>query len=173
MSEVLAELSKYPVSTPLALTGRLVVARDIAHAKLKERLDSGSGLPQFFKDHPVYYAGPAKTPKGKPSGSFGPTTAGRMDSYVDLFQSQGASLVMIAKGNRSAKVTEACKKHGGFYLGSPGGPAALLAQENIKKVEVLEYPELGMEAIWAIDVVDFPAFILVDDKGNDFYQQLN
>jgi len=172
MPEVLAELSKYPVSTPLALTGLLVVARDIAHAKLKERLDAGSGLPQYFKDHPVYYAGPAKTPKGKPSGSFGPTTAGRMDSYVDLFQSEGGSLVMIAKGNRSPKVTEACKKHGGFYLGSPGGPAALLAQENIKKVDVLEYPELGMEAIWAIDVVDFPAFILVDDKGNDFYQQL-
>jgi fumarate hydratase class I len=173
MSEILAELSKHPVSTPLALTGRLVVARDIAHAKLKERLDSGRGLPQYFKDHPVYYAGPAKTPKGKPSGSFGPTTAGRMDSYVDLFQSNGGSLIMIAKGNRSPKVTEACKKHGGFYLGSPGGPAALLAAENIKKVDVLEYPELGMEAIWAIDVVDFPAFILVDDKGNDFYQQLN
>jgi fumarate hydratase class I len=172
MPEILAELSKYPVATPLALTGRLVVARDLAHAKLKERLDAGSGLPQYFKDHPVYYAGPAKTPKGKPSGSFGPTTAGRMDSYVDLFQSQRGSLIMIAKGNRSPKVTEACKKHGGFYLGSPGGPAALLAEENIKKVDVLEYPELGMEAIWAIDVVDFPAFILVDDKGNDFYQQL-
>ena len=172
MPEVLAELSKHPVSTPVALTGRLIVARDLAHAKLKERLDAGSGLPQYFKDHPVYYAGPAKTPKGKPSGSFGPTTAGRMDSYVDLFQSQGGSLIMIAKGNRSPKVTEACKKHGGFYLGSPGGPAALLAEENIKKVDVLEYPELGMEAIWAIDVVDFPAFILVDDKGNDFYQQL-
>jgi fumarate hydratase class I len=172
MPEVLAELSKYPVATPLALTGRLIVARYIAHAKLKERLDSGGGLPQYFKDHPVYYAGPAKKPKGKPSGSFGPKTAGRMDSYVDLFQSNGGSLVMIAKGNRSPKVTEACKKHGGFYLGSPGGPAALLAEENIKKVDVLEYPELGMEAIWAIDVVDFPAFILVDDKGNDFYQQL-
>ena len=172
MSEILAELSKHPVATPLALTGRLVVARDIAHAKLKERLDAGSGLPQYFKDHPVYYAGPAKTPSGKPSGSFGPTTAGRMDSYVDLFQSNSASLIMIAKGNRSARVTEACKKHGGFYLGSPGGPAALLAEENIRKVQVLEYPELGMEAIWAIDVVDFPAFILVDDKGNDFFQQL-
>ena len=172
MKEILAELSKYPVSTPLALTGRLVVARDIAHAKLKERLDSGAGLPQYFKDHPVYYAGPAKTPKGKPSGSFGPTTAGRMDSYVDLFQSNGGSLIMIAKGNRSKQVTDACKKHGGFYLGSPGGPAAILAAENIKKFEVLEYPELGMEAIWAIDVVDFPAFILVDDKGNDFFQQL-
>ena len=148
------------------------MARDIAHAKLKERLDAGQELPQYFKDHPVYYAGPAKTPKGKPSGSFGPTTAGRMDSYVDLFQSQGGSMVMIAKGNRSPKVTDACKKYGGFYLGSPGGPAALLAEENIKKVDVLEYPELGMEAIWKIDVVDFPAFILVDDKGNDFFQQL-
>jgi fumarate hydratase class I len=172
MVEILAELSKHPVSTPLALTGRLVVARDIAHAKLKERLDSGADLPQYFKDHPVYYAGPAKKPKGKPSGSFGPTTAGRMDSYVDLFQSKGGSMVMIAKGNRSPKVTDACKKHGGFYLGSPGGPAALLAEENIRKVDVLEFPELGMEAVWAIDVVDFPAFILVDDKGNDFYQKL-
>jgi fumarate hydratase, class I len=172
MKEILAELSKHPVSTPLALTGRLVVARDIAHAKLKERLDSGADLPQYFKDHPVYYAGPAKKPKGKASGSFGPTTAGRMDSYVDLFQSKGGSMVMIAKGNRSARVTEACQKHGGFYLGSPGGPAALLAEENIKKVDVLEFPELGMEAVWAIDVVDFPAFILVDDKGNDFYQKL-
>ncbi|MGE5717816.1 MAG: fumarate hydratase [Acidobacteriota bacterium] len=172
MPEILAELSKHPVSTPLALTGRLVVARDIAHAKLKERLDSGADLPQYFKDHPVYYAGPAKKPKGRPSGSFGPTTAGRMDSYVDLFQSKGGSMVMIAKGNRSPKVTEACKKHGGFYLGSPGGPAALLADENIRKVEVVEFPELGMEAVWAIDVVDFPAFILVDDKGNDFYQKL-
>jgi len=172
MPEILAELSKHPVATPLALTGRLVVARDIAHAKLKERLDAGGGLPQYLKDHPVYYAGPAKTPQGKPSGSFGPTTAGRMDSYVDLFQAHGGSLVMIAKGNRSANVTDACRKHGGFYLGSPGGPAALLAEENIRKIEVLEYPELGMEAIWAIDVVDFPAFILVDDKGNDFFQRL-
>ncbi len=172
MKEILAELSKHPVSTPLALTGRLVVARDIAHAKLKEHLDAGADLPQYFKDHPVYYAGPAKTPKGKASGSFGPTTAGRMDSYVDLFQSKGGSMVMIAKGNRTSKVTEACKKYGGFYLGSPGGPAALLAEENIRKVAVLEFPELGMEAIWAIDVVDFPAFILVDDKGNDFFQQL-
>ena len=172
MKEILAELSKHPVSTPLALTGRLVVARDIAHAKLKERLDEGKDLPQYFKDHPVYYAGPAKTPKGKPSGSFGPTTAGRMDSYVDLFQSKGGSMVMIAKGNRSPKVTEACRKHGGFYLGSPGGPAALLAEENIKKVEVVEFPELGMEAVFAIDVVDFPAFILVDDKGNDFFQKI-
>jgi fumarate hydratase class I len=173
MKQVLADLSKHPVATPLALTGRLVVARDIAHAKLKERLESGLGLPGYFKNHPVYYAGPAKTPRGKASGSFGPTTAGRMDSYVDLFQSNGASLVMIAKGNRSPKVTEACRKHGGFYLGSPGGPAALLAEEHIRKVEVLEYPELGMEAVWAIDVVDFPAFILVDDKGNDFFQQLS
>jgi len=172
MKEILADLSKHPVSTPLALTGRLVVARDIAHAKLKERLDAGQDLPQYFKDHPVYYAGPAKTPKGKPSGSFGPTTAGRMDSYVDLFQSKGGSMVMIAKGNRSPKVTEACRKHGGFYLGSPGGPAALLAEENIRKVEVVEFPELGMEAVFAIDVVDFPAFILVDDKGNDFFQKL-
>jgi fumarate hydratase class I len=172
MKEILAELSKHPVSTPLALTGRLVVARDIAHAKLKERLDAGHDLPQYFKDHPVYYAGPAKTPKGKASGSFGPTTAGRMDSYVDLFQSKGGSMVMIAKGNRSAQVTEACKKHGGFYLGSPGGPAAILAEENIRKVDVIEFPELGMEAIWGIDVVDFPAFILVDDKGNDFFQRI-
>jgi fumarate hydratase class I len=172
MPEILAELSKHPVATAVALTGRLIVARDIAHAKLKERLDSGGGLPQYFKDHPIYYAGPAKKPHGKPSGSFGPTTAGRMDSYVDLFQANGGSMIMIAKGNRSAAVTEACRRHGGFYLGSPGGPAALLAQENIRKVEVLEFPELGMEAIWAIDVVDFPAFILVDDKGNDFFQRV-
>jgi fumarate hydratase class I len=172
MKEILAELSQHPVSTEVSLTGSIVVARDIAHAKLKERLDRGEGLPQYFKDHPVYYAGPAKTPQGMPSGSFGPTTAGRMDSYVDLFQSHGASLVMIAKGNRSPQVTEACRNHGGFYLGSIGGPAALLAQENIKKVELIEYPELGMEAIYRIEVVDFPAFILVDDKGNDFYQQL-
>jgi fumarate hydratase class I len=172
MAELLAELSKHPVSTPVALTGRVIVARDIAHAKLKERLESGGGLPQYFKDHPIYYAGPAKKPQGKPSGSFGPTTAGRMDSYVDLFQSHGGSMIMIAKGNRSAAVTDACRRHGGFYLGSPGGPAALLAQKNIRKVEVLEYPELGMEAIWAIDVVDFPAFILVDDKGNDFFQRV-
>jgi len=172
MKEILAELSRHPVSTQVSLTGPIVVARDIAHAKLKERLDRGEGLPQYFKDHPVYYAGPAKTPQGAPSGSFGPTTAGRMDSYVDLFQSQGGSMVMIAKGNRSPQVTEACKKHGGFYLGSIGGPAALLAQENIRKVELVEYPELGMEAIYRIEVVDFPAFVLVDDKGNDFYQQL-
>ena len=172
MKEILAELTKYPVTTQLSLNGTIIVGRDIAHAKLKERIDKGDGLPQYIKDHPIYYAGPAKTPKGMPSGSFGPTTAGRMDSYVDLFQSHGGSLVMIAKGNRSKAVTDACRKHGGFYLGSIGGPAALLAQENIKKVEVLEYPELGMEAIWKIEVEDFPAFILVDDKGNDFYQQI-
>ncbi|MGA2027514.1 MAG: fumarate hydratase [Syntrophobacteraceae bacterium] len=172
MKEILAELSKYPIKTQLFLTGTIVVGRDIAHAKLKERIDRGEGLPQYLKDHPIYYAGPAKTPKGMPSGSFGPTTAGRMDSYVDLFQSHGGSLVMIAKGNRTKQVTDACKKHGGFYLGSIGGAAAILAQDNIKKVEVLEYPELGMEAIWKIEVEDFPAFILVDDKGNDFFSQL-
>jgi len=172
MKEILAELSKYPVKTQLSLTGTIVVGRDIAHAKLKERIDRGEGLPQYLKDHPIYYAGPAKTPRGMPSGSFGPTTAGRMDSYVDLFQSHGGSLVMIAKGNRTKQVTDACKKHGGFYLGSIGGAAAILAQDNIKKVEVLEYPELGMEAIWKIEVEDFPAFILVDDKGNDFFSQL-
>jgi fumarate hydratase, class I len=172
MKEILAELSKYPVTTQLSLSGTLIVGRDIAHAKLKERIDKGEGMPQYMKDHPIYYAGPAKTPKGMPSGSFGPTTAGRMDSYVDLFQSNGGSMVMIAKGNRTQQVTDACKKHGGFYLGSIGGPAALLAKENITKVEVLEYPELGMEAIWKIEVVDFPAFILVDDKGNDFFKQL-
>jgi len=172
MKEILAQLTKYPVTTQLSLTGPMIVARDIAHAKLKERLDRGEGLPQYFKEHPVYYAGPAKTPAGMPSGSFGPTTAGRMDSYVDLFQSHATSMVMIAKGNRSQQVTDACKKYGGFYLGSIGGPAALLAQENIKKVEVLEYPELGMEAVWKIEVEDFPAFILVDDKGNDFFRQV-
>jgi fumarate hydratase class I len=172
MKEILAELSKHPVSTPLLLTGTLVVGRDIAHAKFKELIDAGKGVPEYLKKHPVYYAGPAKTPKGKPSGSFGPTTAGRMDSYVDLLQSHGASMVMIAKGNRSQQVTDACKKHGGFYLGSIGGPAAVLAEENIKKVEVIDFPELGMEAVWKIDVVDFPAFILVDDKGNDFFKQL-
>jgi fumarate hydratase class I len=172
MPEVLNQLSKYPVSTPLKLTGTIVVARDIAHAKIKERLDRGEAMPQYLKDHPVYYAGPAKTPEGLPSGSFGPTTAGRMDSYVDLFQSKGGSMVMIAKGNRSKAVTDACKSHGGFYLGSIGGPAAILARENIKKVELLEYPELGMEAVYRIDVVDFPAFILVDDKGNEFFSQL-
>jgi fumarate hydratase class I len=169
MPEILAELSKYPVTTRLSLTGTLIVARDAAHAKLKERVDAGQGLPQYFKDHPVYYAGPAKTPKGYASGSFGPTTAGRMDSYVDLFQSLGGSMIMLAKGNRSKAVADACKKHGGFYLGSIGGPAAILAKENIRKVEVMEYPELGMEAIWKIEVENFPAFILVDDKGNDFF----
>ena len=169
MPAILAELSKHPVTTRVLLTGPLVVARDIAHAKLKERVDAGQGLPDYFKNHPVYYAGPAKTPKGYASGSFGPTTAGRMDSYVDLFQSLGGSMVMLAKGNRSPAVTNACKTHGGFYLGSIGGPAAILAKENIKKVEVIEYAELGMEAVWKIEVVDFPAFILVDDKGNDFF----
>jgi fumarate hydratase class I len=172
MPEILAELSKYPVTTQLSLNGTIIVARDIAHAKLKERLDRGEGLPQYLKDHPVYYAGPAKTPQGLPSGSFGPTTAGRMDSYVDLFQANGGSMVMIAKGNRSKAVTDACHKHGGFYLGSIGGPAALLAAENIRKVELIEYPELGMEAIYRIQVENFPAFILVDDKGNDFYAQI-
>lgn len=169
MAAIRAELSKHPVTTRVLLTGPLVVARDIAHAKLKERVDAGQGLPDYFKNHPVYYAGPAKTPVGYASGSFGPTTAGRMDSYVDLFQSLGGSMVMLAKGNRSRQVTEACKQHGGFYLGSIGGPAAILAKENITKVEQLEYPELGMEAVWRIEVKDFPAFILVDDKGNDFF----
>lgn len=172
MADILKELSKYPVSTRLSLNGTIVVGRDIAHAKLKERIDAGLGLPQYIKDHPIYYAGPAKTPNGMASGSFGPTTAGRMDSYVDLFQSQGGSMIMIAKGNRSQQVTDACHKYGGFYLGSIGGPAAILAQESIKKVECLEYPELGMEAIWKIEVENFPAFILVDDKGNDFFKQL-
>ena len=172
MADILKELTKYPVSTRLSLSGTIVVGRDIAHAKLKERIDKGEGLPQYIKDHPIYYAGPAKTPAGMASGSFGPTTAGRMDSYVDLFQDNGGSMIMIAKGNRSQQVTDACKKHGGFYLGSIGGPAAILAQESIKKVECLEYPELGMEAIWKIEVEDFPAFILVDDKGSDFFKQL-
>jgi len=172
MKEVLAELSQHPVSTPLLLNGTIVVGRDIAHAKFKEILDSGKPLPEYLKKHPIYYAGPAKTPKGKPSGSFGPTTAGRMDGYVDLLQSHGGSLVMIAKGNRSQQVTDACKKHGGFYLGSIGGPAAVLAEENIKKVECIDFPELGMEAVWKIEVENFPAFILVDDKGNDFFKQL-
>ena len=172
MSELRAMLAQYPIKTRLSLTGPLVVARDIAHAKLKERLDRGEGLPEYIKNHIVYYAGPAKTPEGYPSGSFGPTTAGRMDSYVDSFQANGGSFVMLAKGNRSPAVTQACKRHGGFYLGSIGGPAARLAKECIKKVEVLEYPELGMEAIWRIEVVDFPAFIIVDDKGNDFFAAL-
>lgn len=171
MSEVLAELSKYPIKTRLSLNGTLVVARDIAHAKLKERLDRGEGLPEYVKKHPIYYAGPAKTPQGYASGSFGPTTAGRMDSYVDMFQAAGGSMIMLAKGNRSKQVTDACHKHGGFYLGSIGGPAAILAQNCIKKVEVLEYPELGMEAIWKVEVVDFPAFIVVDNKGNDFFKE--
>jgi fumarate hydratase class I len=169
MREIRAELSKHPVKTRLALTGTIVVARDIAHAKLKERVDRGEGLPAYFKDHIVYYAGPAKKPEGYASGSFGPTTAGRMDSYVDLFMANGGSFVTLAKGNRSKAVTDACQKHGGFYLGSIGGPAAILAQDNIRKVEVLDYPELGMEAVWKIEVVDFPAFIVVDDKGNDFF----
>ena len=171
MSEITAELSKYPVKTRLSLTGTLVVARDLAHAKIKEVIDSGKEMPEYFKKYPVYYAGPAKTPEGYASGSFGPTTAGRMDSYVDQFQALGGSLVMLAKGNRSKQVTEACKKHGGFYLGSVGGPAARLAKDCIKKVEVLDYEELGMEAIWKIEVEDFPAFIVVDDKGNDFFAE--
>ena len=172
MKEVLADLTKLKVGDALLLDGTIVVGRDIAHAKFKEILDSGKPLPDYLKNHPIYYAGPAKTPKGKPSGSFGPTTAGRMDSYVDLLQANGGSMVMIAKGNRSQQVTDACKKHGGFYLGSIGGPAAVLAEENIKKVECIDFPELGMEAVWKIEVVDFPAFILVDDKGNDFFKQL-
>ncbi|ATM84766.1 class I fumarate hydratase FumA [Yersinia massiliensis] len=172
MPEILKELSQYPVSTRLSLTGTIIVGRDIAHAKLKERLDNGEGLPQYIKDHPIYYAGPAKTPEGYASGSLGPTTAGRMDSYVDLLQSHGGSMIMLAKGNRSQQVTDACHKHGGFYLGSIGGPAAVLAQNSIKSLECIEYPELGMEAIWKIEVEDFPAFILVDDKGNDFFQQI-
>ncbi|MGJ8650629.1 MAG: fumarate hydratase [Opitutaceae bacterium] len=169
MADILAELSEYPVTTPLSLSGTIVVARDMAHAKIQERLDRGEGMPDYMKNHPVYYAGPAKTPAGKPSGSFGPTTAGRMDSYVGPFQAEGGSMIMLAKGNRSQQVTDACQKYGGFYLGSIGGPAALLAEHNIKNVEVLEYPELGMEAIWKIEVENFPAYILVDDKGNDFF----
>lgn len=172
MPEILKELSKYPVATRLSLNGTIIVGRDIAHAKIKERLDRGEPMPEYMQSHPIYYAGPAKTPAGMPSGSFGPTTAGRMDSYVDQFQSEGGSMVMIAKGNRSQQVTDACHKHGGFYLGSIGGPAAILAQNSIKKVECLEYPELGMEAIWKIEVEDFPAFILVDDKGNDFFTEI-
>ena len=172
MSEVRAELSRYPIRTRLSLSGSLIVARDIAHAKIKERLDAGLGMPDYLRDHAVYYAGPAKTPAGYASGAFGPTTAGRMDSYVELFQKHGGSLVMLAKGNRSRAVTDACRAHGGFYLGSIGGPAARLAQDCIKKVSVLEYPELGMEAVWKIDVVDFPAFIVVDDKGNDFFADM-
>jgi len=173
MADILAELSQYPVKTRLALTGTVIVGRDIAHAKIKERLDAGEEMPQYLKDHPIYYAGPAKTPEGYASGSFGPTTAGRMDSYVDQFQAAGGSMIMLAKGNRSQQVTDACAKHGGFYLGSIGGPAAVLAQHCIKKVELLEYPELGMEAIWKIEVEDFPAFIVVDDKGNDFFAEVS
>jgi len=172
MSEIRETLSKLPIKTRLSLSGPMVVARDIAHAKLKERIDAGEGLPQYLKDHCVYYAGPAKTPEGYASGSFGPTTAGRMDSYVDLFQENGGSFVMLAKGNRSKAVTDACNRHGGFYLGSIGGPAARLAQDCIKSVEVLEYPELGMEAVWKIEVEDFPAFVVVDDKGNDFFEEV-
>ncbi|SHO60575.1 fumarase, class I, homodimeric [Pseudoxanthobacter soli DSM 19599] len=173
MAEILAELTKHPIKTRLSLTGPMIVARDLAHAKLRERLERGEPLPDYFKNHPIYYAGPAKTPEGYASGSFGPTTAGRMDAYVDQFQAAGGSMVMLAKGNRSAAVRDACARHGGFYLGSIGGPAARLAQDCIKKVEVVEYPELGMEAIWRIEVVDFPAFIVVDDKGNDFFKALN
>ena len=172
MKEVLADLTKYPVSTRLSLNGTIIVARDIAHARLKERVDAGEPLPEYFKNHPVFYAGPAKTPAGMPCGSMGPTTAQRMDPYVDLFQSQGGSMIMIAKGNRTQQVTDACKKYGGFYLGSIGGPAAVLSSDGIKSIECVEYPDLGMEAIWKIKVEDFPAFILVDDKGNDFFKQL-
>jgi fumarate hydratase class I len=172
MNEIRAELSKLPVTTRVMLTGPMVVARDIAHAKIKERLDAGEPMPEYLRDHAVYYAGPAKTPEGYASGSFGPTTAGRMDSYVEQFQSLGGSMVMLAKGNRSEAVTNSCESHGGFYLGSIGGPAAILAKNCIKKVEALEYAELGMEAIWRIEVEDFPAFIVVDDKGNDFFKQL-
>ena len=171
MPEILAQLSQYPTKTRLSLTGSLIVARDLAHSKLRDRLEAGEPLPDYFKNHPIYYAGPAKTPEGYASGSFGPTTAGRMDAYVGQFQAAGGSMISLAKGNRSRQVREACKTHGGFYLGSIGGPAARLAQDCIKHVEVVEYPELGMEAIWKIDVVDFPAFIVIDDKGNDFFQE--
>ncbi|MEI8155124.1 MAG: FumA C-terminus/TtdB family hydratase beta subunit, partial [Hyphomicrobiales bacterium] len=171
--EILAQLTKYPIKTRLSLSGPMIVARDSAHAKLRERLEAGKGLPDYFKNHPVYYAGPAKTPAGYASGAFGPTTAGRMDSFVADFQKAGGSMVMLAKGNRSSAVTAACKANGGFYLASIGGTAANLAEHSIKKVEVVEYPELGMEAIWRIEVVDFPAFIVVDDKGNDFFKELN
>ncbi len=173
MKEILAQLTRYPIKTRLSLSGPMIVARDSAHAKLRERLESGQGLPDYIKNHPVYYAGPAKTPEGYASGAFGPTTAGRMDSFVDAFQAAGGSMVMVAKGNRAAAVREACKKHGGFYLASIGGSAANLAEHCITKVEVLEYPELGMEAIWRIEVRDFPAFIVIDDKGNDFFKELN
>jgi fumarate hydratase class I len=173
MKDILAQLSAHPIRTRLSLTGTLIVARDLAHAKLRDRLEAGQGLPEYFKNHPVYYAGPAKTPDGYASGAFGPTTAGRMDSFVDTFQAAGGSMVMLAKGNRSAAVRDACKKYGGFYLGSIGGVAANLAEKCIKKVEVVEYSELGMEAIWKIEVENFPAFIVVDDKGNDFFKELN
>jgi fumarate hydratase class I len=173
MKDILAELAKYPIKTRLSLSGPMIVARDIAHAKLRERLESGQGLPDYVKNHPIYYAGPAKTPEGYASGAFGPTTAGRMDSYIDAFQAAGGSMISVAKGNRSPQVREACAKHGGFYLASIGGTAANLAEHCIKKVEVLEYPELGMEAIWRIEVVDFPAFIVIDNKGNDFFKELN
>jgi len=173
MKEILSELTKYPVKTRLSLTGTLIVARDIAHARIKKIIDDGKPMPAYFKDHPVYYAGPAKTPVGMPSGSFGTTTAGRMDSYVDLFQSLGGSLIMLAKGNRSRQVIDACKKYGGFYLGSIGGPAAILAAENIKSVEMVDFEELGMEAIRKIRVENMPAFILTDDKGNDFFDEYN
>ena len=173
MPEILAALTRHPIRTRLSLTGPMIVARDLAHAKIRERLDRGEPMPDYFKNHPVYYAGPAKTPAGYASGSFGPTTAGRMDSFVDQFQAAGGSMVMLAKGNRSKDVRDACARHGGFYLGSIGGPAARLAQDCIRKVEVLEYPELGMEAVWRIEVENFPAFIVVDDKGNDFFKELN
>ena len=173
MADILAELSRHPVKTRLSLSGPIIVARDLAHSKIRARLEAGEPMPDYFKNHPIYYAGPAKTPAGYASGSFGPTTAGRMDAYVDQFQSFGGSMVMLAKGNRSRQVREACASHGGFYLGSIGGPAARLAQDCIKKVEVVEYPELGMEAIWRIEVEDFPAFIVIDDKGNDFFKELN
>ena len=172
MDKVRQILTKFPVKTRVELTGTLIVARDAAHARIRKMLDEGKPMPQYFKDYPVYYAGPAKTPEGKPSGSFGPTTAGRMDAFVDQFQSLGGSRVMLAKGNRSKAVTDACKKHGGFYLGSIGGPAAILAQTNIRKVELVDFEDLGMEAVRKIDVVDFPAFIVVDDKGNDFFRQI-
>ena len=173
MSDILAELTKHPVKTRLSLSGTIIVARDLAHSKIRARLEAGEDMPQYMKDHPVYYAGPAKTPDGMASGAFGPTTAGRMDSYVDQFQSFGGSMIMLAKGNRSRQVRDACQQHGGFYLGSIGGPAARLAQDCIKRVEIVEYEELGMEAVWKIDVEDFPAFIVIDDKGNDFFKELN
>ncbi|MDW8262963.1 MAG: FumA C-terminus/TtdB family hydratase beta subunit, partial [Phycisphaerales bacterium] len=172
MDRVRKILSQFPVKTRVELTGTLIVARDAAHARIKQMLDEGKPMPQYFKDHPIYYAGPAKTPQGMPTGSFGPTTAGRMDSFVELFQSHGGSLVMLAKGNRSKQVTEACRKYGGFYLGSIGGPAAVLAQSNIRRMELVDFEDLGMEAVRKIEVVDFPAFIVVDDKGNDFFEEL-